>query len=268
MLIAQISDAHIPGRGKKTYGIAPMAENLARCVDHINQCNPKPDVVLVTGDITCAGAIEEAEHAASLLDRLQSPYFIIPGNHDDHASLRSAFAEHAFPSGFQGFSNYVIEDFGVRLIAMDSTRPGAPGGEICQTRATWLDQRLSEAQERPTVIFMHHPPVKCGVLETDMDGFAGADLLGDVLEKYTNIERVLCGHIHLPSHVRWRGTVVSAAPSMGMQLGLDLTLKRPSEFFLEAPGYQLHSWTRQKDLVTHTVYVREVDGPYLFEEQT
>ncbi|RUA00252.1 MAG: phosphodiesterase, partial [Deltaproteobacteria bacterium] len=45
MLIVQISDTHIAAPGKKTYGIAPMAENLARCVDHINQMTPTPDVV-------------------------------------------------------------------------------------------------------------------------------------------------------------------------------------------------------------------------------
>jgi len=266
MLIVQISDTHIAGSGKKTYGIAPMSENLARCVDHINQCDPKPDVVLVTGDITSSGKMEEAEQAASLLSNLQSPIYIIPGNHDTQESLEAAFPEQACPSGFRGFSNYAIDTFDVRLIALDSTVPGAPGGEICQTRAAWLDARLSEDKERPTIIFMHHPPVKCGVLETDMDGFSGADRLGGVVEKYTNIEGIFCGHIHLPIHVRWRGTVVSTAPSMGMQLGLDLTLKHPSEFNLEAPGYQLHYWTPQQNLVTHTVYVRDVDGPYPFED--
>ena len=267
MLIVQISDTHIAGRGKKTYGIAPMSENLARCVDHINQSDPRPDVVLVTGDITSAAKIEEAEQAADILSNLQIPFYIIPGNHDSRTSLGEAFSEQVCPSGYQGFSNYVIDDFDVRLIAVDSTVPGAPGGEICQTRATWLDERLSEDKERPTVIFMHHPPVRCGVLETDEDGFSGADLLGDVVEKYSNIEGIFCGHIHLPIHVRWRGTVVSTAPSIGMRLGLDLTLKRPSEFYLDAPGYQLHFWTPQQDLVTHTVYVGDGGGPYLFEER-
>lgn len=162
--------------------------------------------------------------------------------------------------------NYVIEGYDVRLIAMDSTVPGAPGGEVCETRAAWLDKRLSEAKEQPTLIFMHHPPVKCGVIESDVDGFIGADLLGDVVEKYKNIERVICGHIHLLVHARWRGTVVSTAPSMGMQLVLDLTLRRPSEFILEAPAYQLHYWTPGQDLITHTIYVRETVGPYLFKD--
>ncbi len=55
MLIAQISDSHIAGEGKNTFGIAPMAENLARCIDHINKFEPTPDVVLVTGDIGNSG---------------------------------------------------------------------------------------------------------------------------------------------------------------------------------------------------------------------
>jgi len=268
MLIAQISDTHIMPPGQKAYGVVPVGELLERTIAHINACVPAVDVVVLSGDVTASGRLEEAQEAARLLAALNCPFYIIPGNHDDRSSLAAAFDEHACPSGFQGFCTYVIEGFDVRLIAMDSTVPGGPGGEICRARAAWLDERLSEDRERPTVIFMHHPPVKCGVLETDMDGFDGADLLADVVEKYTNIERILCGHIHLLTHVRWHGTVVSTAPSMGMQLGLDLTLKRPSEFIVEAPGYQLHYWTPQKDLITHTVFVRDVDGPYPFEEQT
>jgi hypothetical protein len=133
-------------------------------------------------------------------------------------------------------------------------------------RAAWLDERLSEAKEQPTILFMHHPPVKCGVAETNIDGFVGVERLGEIVAKYTNIERLICGHIHLPAHARWSGTVVSTAPSLGMQLVLDLALKRPSEFTLEAPGYQLHHWSSDKALITHTVYIRPIDGPYPFEE--
>jgi len=266
MLIAQLSDIHIAGWGKRAYGIAPTAENLARCVDHINQLKPKPDLVLVTGDITSKGLGEEVERSASLFSKLRYPYYIIPGNHDDREALWSAFGGSACPSRTDGFLNYVIEGYDVRLVGMDSTIPGAPGGEICETRAAWLDKRLSEAEHQPTVIFMHHPPIRCGVIETDVDGFIGADRLGNVIEKYTNIERVICGHIHMLVHARWRGTVVSTAPSMGMQLVLDLTLEHPSEFTLEAPGYQLHYWTPEKNLITHTITVRETVDPYLFED--
>ena len=97
MLIAHISDTHIAGWGKKTFGIAPMAENLSCCVDHINQLDPRPELVLVTGDITNGGSLEAAQRANSLLSRLQCYFYIIPGNHDHRESLWSVFGGHACP---------------------------------------------------------------------------------------------------------------------------------------------------------------------------
>lgn len=266
MLIAHISDLHIAGWGKKAYGIAPTAENLANCVAHINQLKPAPDIVLVTGDITYSGLLEEVERTASILAQLRYPFYILPGNHDDRSSLWSVFGGQACPAMDQGFINYVIKGYPIRLIGLDSTVPGEPGGEFCAIRAQWLDDQLAEANGQPTVIFMHHPPVKCGVLETDVDGFIGADWFGDIVEKYPNIKSIFCGHIHLQAHVGWRGTVVDTAPSMGIPLVLDLTLDQPSQFTLDVPGYQLHYWSPEKNLVSHTIYVRETDGPYLFAE--
>lgn len=266
MLIVQISDTHLAGWGKKTFGIAPMAENLARCVEHINELHPQPDLVLVTGDIANDGFKQAYERAANILGKLRYPFYVIPGNHDDRSTLMSTFGEQACPSESKDFVNYVIEGYDIRLITVDSTMPNAPGGEICATRATWLDERLSETETQPTIIFTHHPPLNFGVAETNIDGFIGADRLGHVIEKYANIERILCGHIHLSAVAQWRGTVVSTAPSIGMRLVLDLTLKLPSGFTLEDPSYQLHYWSPEKNLVTYTVKVGETKKSYPFEE--
>jgi len=266
MIIAQISDLHIAGPGKKTYGIAPMAENLGRTVDHVNGLRPRPDLVIVTGDIAMNGRQEEVELAVDLLNALQMPCYIVPGNHDDRETLWSVCSGRYCPERHDEFISYVIDDFPVRLLGLDSTVPGQPGGEICPRRAAWLDARLGEEPEKPTVLFMHHPPVKCGVLETDVDGFTGAERLGEIIGKYRNIEAVLCGHIHLPASVRWQGTVVSTAPSIGMELLLDLTMQLESAFYLADPGYQLHYWSPQNNLVTHTGYVQINEGPYPFAD--
>jgi 3',5'-cyclic AMP phosphodiesterase CpdA len=265
MLIAQLSDCHITEPGEKACGVAPTAENLGRCVDHINRLEPEPDLVLVTGDITACGLLAEAEHAAQLLRKLRYPYYVIPGNHDDRNTLWSVFGGNACPSRLGDFFNYAVDGHEIRLLAMDSTLPGAPGGEVCEARADWLDRRLAEAPMQPTIIFTHHPPLKFGVLETDEDGFVGADRFGDVVERYSNIERIVCGHVHLLVHARWRGSVVSTAPSMGMQLSLDLTMKRRSEFLLQAPAYLLHYWNEDKNLITHSVTVADAEGPFPFD---
>ena len=117
---------------------------------------------------------------------------------------------------------------------MDSTLQGSPGGEITEAQASWLDARLNEKPTQPTMIFMHNPPIKCGVLETDVDGFIGKKLLGPVFSKHHHVEKIICGHIRVPINTSWNDTAISTAPSMGMQLVLDLTLKGESEFVLEA----------------------------------
>ncbi|VAV92372.1 3',5'-cyclic-nucleotide phosphodiesterase [hydrothermal vent metagenome] len=262
MLIAHISDTHITSPGNKTYGVAPMAENLARCVEHISQMVPRPDVVFHSGDVTNAGTAAEVRHAVALLEKLDCPVFMVPGNHDNGRVLSDECGSTICPMG-----DYVVDDFPLRLIGMDSTDPGKPGGKITTAQAGWLETQLSSEPEKPTLIFMHHPPVKCGVRESDRDGFVGADLLGEVVGKYNNIERILCGHIHLLIHARWQGTVVTTAPSTGMQLGLDLTMEKEPAFSLTEPGYLLHDWTQQQQLITHTVSLARGEGPYLFEEQ-
>jgi 3',5'-cyclic AMP phosphodiesterase CpdA len=262
MLIAHISDTHITPKGSKAYGIAPMAENLSRCIKHINQLEPRPDVVIHSGDVTNAGTPEETRHVAVLLKELHAPVFVVPGNHDFGKVLTTELGKTICPVG-----NYVVDDYPVRLIGMDSTGPGLHGGKVTGEQISWLAEQLAGEHEKPTLIFLHHPPIKCSVLESDADGFIGADLLGEVVAKYSNIERILCGHIHMLTHARWHGTIVTSAPSMGMQLGLDLTMKKESEFLLTEPGYLLHYWTQYEQLITHAVSLEASEGPFLFEEQ-
>jgi len=266
MLIAQISDTHIAGPGLKTYGIAPMAENLERCIESINTLTMKPDLVLLSGDLTNNLSRTEAIRAASILSELECPYYLIPGNHDDRDVMWEVFGGAACPSRVGGFINYVIEGFDLRIIALDSVIQGESGGMVCKTRTDWLRVVLEQGKHQPTILFMHHPPLQFGVPETDQDPFVGADILGEIVAEYTNIERILCGHIHLLAHARWSGTTVTTAPSMGMQLALDLTQTNLSKFYLSDPAYLLHLWTSEKNLITHMVQVSDCPGPYDFEQ--
>ena len=267
MLIAHLSDLHIAAPGRKAYGKVATDDHLGRCVRHINSLKPQPDLVLVTGDITFDAQAEESALAGRLLGDLRMPWYVVPGNHDDPDILKVLQQgwgrAPAIREGSSGF-DYFLPGYTISFLGIDSSTPDSPGGKVSKAQTQWLHSRLVENTDKPAIIFLHHPPVRCGVLETDADGFEGADLLGEVIERFPNIVRVLCGHIHLASHVNWRGTVVSAAPSMGLGLFLDLTMKLPSAFVVEDPGYYLHYYTSSANLVSHAVYVREIDGPYLF----
>lgn len=267
MLIAQISDLHIARQDRKTYGIAPMAENTARCVEHINTMTPRPELVVVSGDLCDTGALDEAQRAKAILDKLQMPYFVIPGNHDERSAMFEVFGGAPCPARQADFINFVIENQELRLIALDSTIPGAPGGELGLKRLTWLEAQLNSKPDQPSLILMHHPPVDCSLRETRIDGFIGAEQLGKIVARFANIERICCGHIHLLTHTRWHGTIVTTAPSMGLQLHLDLTMRAPSQWVPEDPGFLLHHWTRERNLITHAITVRDRGGPFPFEDQ-
>ncbi|HFQ15448.1 MAG TPA: phosphodiesterase [Rhodobacteraceae bacterium] len=268
MFFAQISDSHVTVPGKPACGVAPTGENLARCVAFLNALNPRPELVLMTGDIISDGGLPQAREAARLLAGLDMPLFMVAGNHDERTTLRKAFGPDICPVMEGGFIQYAFQAGDVRFIALDSTEPGRSGGILCRQRLHWLTERLAEDRETPTVIVLHHPPVKFGVLETDRDGFEGVGELADILRGRGNIIRILCGHIHLCATGVFAGVPVSTAPSAsGMRLHLDLTMKEPSAFHLDDPAFLVHKWTPDAGLITHLVQARDTEPLYLFDSE-
>jgi hypothetical protein len=84
-----------------------------------------------------------------------------------------------------------------------------------------------------------------------------------VLRRFDNIERVVCGHHHRPITVRWGGTIGSVAPSTAHQVTLNLVPDdSATSFVMEPPGFQLHLWSQEAGLVTHTVPIGKFEGPF------
>ena len=96
MLIAQISDMHISTPGSRNDRVFRTAEHLARAVAHLNGLQPRPDLVLATGDLVERGEVNEYERLREILAPLALPLFLIPGNHDDRRNLSNVFANHAY----------------------------------------------------------------------------------------------------------------------------------------------------------------------------
>ena len=265
MLIAQITDLHITALGSRLFGHVDTAGHLARAVSSLLALDPQPDVVLATGDLVDGGDPVEYAHLRHLLRPLRRPSFIIPGNHDERSALRKAFGDCAYLPAGSGYLHYTVEDWPVRLIGLDSVDAGAPGGVLCRDRLAWLSQRLLEQPDRPTLIFMHHPPFSTGIEHMDATGLRDAEGLAQVVSHHPQVERIVCGHVHRSIQARFAGTIASVAPSTAHQVSLDLRAAADATFSMEPPGYHLHLWRRETGLVTHTVPVGTYPGPYPFE---
>ncbi|GLU32542.1 phosphodiesterase [Trinickia caryophylli] len=268
MLLAQISDLHIKRPGALAYRRVDTAAALARCVHRLNALDPRPDAIVITGDLVDLGSIEEYRHLAALLAPLRIPYYLLVGNHDNRAALREVFSDHAYLATGSEFVQYSVDIGPLKLVALDSQTPGQSPGTLCDARLAWLERALQAAAGAPVVVALHHPPFVSGIGHMDRQRLdpAAAERLAAVIARFPNVERVICGHVHRPIVTRFAGTIASAVPAPAHQVALDLRRDAPSAFRLEPPAFALHLLDDDNRLVTHHAYIDEGDGPYPFYE--
>jgi len=266
LLVCQISDLHIKAPGRLSYRQVDCAAMLERCVQEILRLRQRPDLVIATGDLVDFGRPEEYAHLRQLLAPLPMPVYLIPGNHDERDALREAFPDHPYLRQWPPFVQYAIEDWPLRIVALDTLIPGQGGGELCEERLAWLERALAAQPDKPTLVIMHHPPFQTLIGHMDKQGLRGSDGLAKVIGRHPQVERVLCGHIHRPIQVRFGGTLASTCPSPAHQVALDLAPDAASAFTMEPPGFQLHGWRKEFGVVSHTAFIGDFAGPFPFRE--
>src|SRR3989475_10683326 len=131
---------------------------LARCVVEILRLPQRPDLVLATGDLTDSGRAEEYAHLRELLAPLRMPVYFIPGNHDERGALRAAFPDHAYLLQSDPFVQYAIDEWPLRIVAIDTVIADEDGGRLDAERLAWLEKILSLKREKPKLLIKHHPP--------------------------------------------------------------------------------------------------------------
>ena len=263
MLIAQISDTHISTPDSRNDRDFRTVEHLARAVVHLNSLSPRPDLAIATGDLVERGQVEEYERLRDILAPLDMPLYLIPGNHDDRANLVRSFDQHHYLPRDGGFLQYVVEDWPVRLVALDTLIPGESGGRLCAERLHWLDARLAEAPDRATLVLMHHPPFKTGIRKMDEMGLDGIGALETVIRRHPQVERIVCGHLHRAITRRFAGTVACTSPSTAHQIALDLGGMPRLATVMEPPACLLHLWLGHGEgLVSHVSVIGDRFPPF------
>lgn len=268
MILAQVTDTHVRPDGKLVLGAVDTAERLRRCVDHLARLDPPPDVVLLTGDLVERGEPEEYRTLRDILAPLNGrPIYAILGNHDERGAFRAAFADLGYLPAEGEFLHYAIDDHPLRLIGLDTTVPGKSWGEMCDRRLDWLNRRLREAPDRPTAIFMHHPPFLTGIPGMDWQNCRNGDALGAVVRRHRQVIRILCGHVHRAITVPWHGVTASIGPSTAHAVALEMRPEASFDFILEPPACQLHIWREDAGLVSHVSYVGDYGERRPFERK-
>jgi 3',5'-cyclic-AMP phosphodiesterase len=232
LVVVQISDPHVGA----TWTADDPVVCLARAVERVAELAPA--AVVVTGDLVEHATDAEYEQVRELLASLTAPVHVLPGNHDDRAALRRHFGVPG--EGAEPIVHAVDLD-GLRLVVLDTQRPGADDGALDGDRLARLDRVLAAAPGVPTLLAMHHPPFAIGIPAADAAGIPPADrsALAAVLERHPQVVRLVAGHVHRPVAGLVAGRPALTAPSTYAQLPLDLEATR-LEMVAAPAGFLAH----------------------------
>lgn len=258
MIIAQITDAHMTLPGVLLFGDYDPRAALRRTLAVLTAQTPRADLVLFTGDVTENGLPGQYATAREVLDEFDLPIAVIPGNHDRRETFAAGFAGSRATVGTGAFLHFTLDDWPLRIIALDTlSGPGESRGLLCEDRLDWIADRLAEEPDRDTVIFMHHPPFSTGIGFMDSIACENGDRLAALVAAHGRVLRVACGHVHRPIHLGFGGTVASICPGIAYQVPLRFARTAPIGMLYQEPAFQLHVWTPENGLVTHTDYLRD-----------
>ncbi len=244
--LAQISDTHVRADDG---GVA--AGQLKRAMAQAHAYGA--DVILVTGDLVNNEREDEYAALAEAIVDPPAPLYLMPGNHDERGQLKRMFPHHTYLPR-EGPLHFTIEDFPVRIVALDDVVPGETHGLLRRSGAEWLESTLSAERERPTIVALHHPPFLTHDLLFDTIGLLDAEEFATVIARHRQVLRIVCGHHHRVALGQVAHAPVIVAPSTSWVYGLAMDEgQQIAPRTSEQPGWMLHAWTPAGGLASHFI---------------
>ena len=206
---ALLSDTHVASDREDTYrGFKPY-ENLKALVPQVQKINPQG--VIINGDVArLAGEPADYQLVKALLNPLTQdmPVHMTLGNHDD----RDHFAR-AFPTTRTLVEEkyvHVIETSPVRMILLDSLLyVNKVVGLLGKKQRRWLELFLDSAEQKPTLIFVHHT---LGDEDSDLQD---VERMFAIIRPHPSVKAVLYGHSHQYKYQQRDGIHLINLPAVG-----------------------------------------------------
>lgn len=166
--------------------VTPGNDNEKQLINAINEINSnKSSLVILSGDLTNEGSDEQLHNVKRILDRLNKPIYVLPGNHENNWSQSATKTFNDIWSN----DRFVFETDSLVFIGLNCGPFMKMGdGHIKQEDLSWLDNQLAKhCSSGKRVVSINHYPIK-----DDLDNYQ--DYI-NILQKYPTIIHI-CGHYH------------------------------------------------------------------------
>ena len=160
----------------------------------------KPDIVVVSGDLTQRAKEREFQEARQFLEALPSPQIVVPGNHD--VPLYNVLARALKP--LRNYQRYISKDLEpfysddeIAIVGINTARSLTfKNGRVNRQQVTRSCARLEACGENRTrVIVSHHP---FDLPEThELHGLVGRAHMAMASFALCRVDLILSGHLHI-----------------------------------------------------------------------
>jgi 3',5'-cyclic-AMP phosphodiesterase len=199
--IAQITDTHLFADENGVSNGFQTARSLQAVLERVAALSPRPDVLLLTGDLSQDETLESYYQLVARVAPLGIPAYWLPGNHDQYPALmEQVLCTPPFSS------QKCFQQGGWNIVLLNSMLPNLVYGELSLETLAWLEQQLQSVLSLPTLVALHHPPLAIGSAWMDAIGLQNRAALFAILDRYPQVKLVLFGHIH-QDFDEWRGLV-------------------------------------------------------------
>jgi 3',5'-cyclic AMP phosphodiesterase CpdA len=187
--VVHVSDLHF---GRVDHA---LLEPLRRSV-----CRLKPNVVVVSGDLTQRARAEQFREARAFLDTLPSPQIVVPGNHD--VPLYNVFKRFFTP--LHNYLHYVSADLEPAYIDEEIAAIGVntarsltfKSGRISEDQVERVRGKLCALPETVTKIVVTHHPFDLPA-NWDKHQIVGRAPLAMQMFSRCGADILLAGHVHM-----------------------------------------------------------------------
>lgn len=190
--LVQISDTHLFSDKEAKINGSNSYLNLEKVLKYVSGLEEKPELLLLTGDISQDSTPASYQNVLELLNACNIKYYLLPGNHDNADVINSVFK-------YQWIRDKV--DYFVRfkdwlLYFIDTTIYPYEEGKLEHEQIVKFQKTVTSNKDVPTIVFMHHHPVPIKSKWMDKMILKNHDDFNKVVRENSQIKAVLFGHIH------------------------------------------------------------------------
>ena len=219
--IIHLSDTHLRGDGTLARDSIDTMAHLRLVADRLVSAGRPVAAIVLSGDLTDDGSIAayRALHAtmAPAADALGARLIYAMGNHDERSAFATLPAVNGGAANEASVFDRAYDVDGLRIVVLDSTKPGLHDGHLEAGQLAWLRDQLSTASPLGSLLVMHHPPIPSPIRAVQQLRLKRAEELGEVLAD-SDVRMVLCGHTHYTGSGTISGIPVWIGPAMAYRL--------------------------------------------------